>query len=133
MGQYKRYKFKERDDNRILEAISGWIPIKNKQVTQKHRLFDQAESENEYISATGKRRARWLWYFEYCHQEYSINQIDVLHYPIFFEDENEKLSHITGVVVISNTINFFVEMDDVGENVRLFLEKECDEYGRNIA
>lgn len=123
MGQYKHYIFKTEDGNYILEAISGWLPIKYKQITNQHRLFDLADTP---IEAYGKKKCRQLRYFTWGHVDYSMNQVMQLTYPEFFINEDEKLSFISGVVGISNNMGFSVEISDDSSAVRLFRERRLD-------
>ena len=133
MGRYKHHIFKSQDEEYILETISGWLPIRYKMITNQHRLFDLAEEEEEQESKSGKKKTRLLCYFVWGHCEYSINQVMKLTYPTFFENENGKTSFISGVVGISNTMGFAVEISDGGDAVRLFRERRVDKDGRNIA
>lgn len=132
MGQFKKHKFKSQDGIYELEAISGWLPIKSKMVTNKHKMYDFADAGDEYVSKSGKKKARLLRYFTFGHHDYSINQVMRLTYPTFFENEDGKTSYICGFVGVSNNYGFVVEMDDSCSAVRLFTERRVD-YGRDIA
>lgn len=132
MGQFKKYKFISKDKEYELENISGWLPVKNRQVTQQSSLFDFGDKESEIESKTGKKKTRIVWYFTWCHKDYPIELIMRSTYPTFFENEDGKTSFICGYVGISNSLGFAVEMDDSGEAVRLFTERRID-YGRDLA
>lgn len=133
MGSYKHHRFKTQDGKYILEAISGWLPIKNRQVTQQSSLFDYGDKESEMVIKNGRKRVRTVWYFTWCHKDYPVDRIMTLPYPTFFENEDEKLSYIMGTIGISNNMGFEVEMSDGCDAVRLFTERKVDEYGRMFA
>lgn len=130
MGQFKKHKFKSKDENYILEAVSGWLPIRYKQITQQHHLFDLAEDETETVTKNGKKKLRILYYFVFGHKEFSINQVMNFTYPLFFENEDEKLSYLYGTLPVDDKSGYGVELHPDGEAVRLFIERRID-YGKS--
>ena len=132
MGQFRKYKFKSQDGNYELEAISGWLPIKQKRVTKQHWMFDYGDKGTELTSKSGKKKTREVCYFSWGHSDYPLGLVIQLTYPMFFENEDGKTSYICGFVGISNSMGFSVEMDDSCEAVRLFTERRID-HGRDTA
>lgn len=99
------------EESRRYERVSRWIKINSKVVTPRSRFYNDCNKGDVLI-------------FRFLGCTYDIENITSMSYPEFWEDEDGNLNYFSGVLAISNTIAFVVEMDDCGEYIRFYKQVE---------
>ena len=96
-------------DGTKVKRVSRWIKLNNELVTPKSRFYD--DSDNGEIVT-----------FRHRGSKYSLNS-DVmrLFYPLMYYDDNGNyLNPISGYIAFGAWIQYYVEIDDTGEAIRLY-------------
>lgn len=111
--------FKASDDKNVkLVQQSRWLKVRCEYVTHRHSLADFAD-----FGGTDDDRYGVLYSFIHKGKKYALGQFFKMSYPVFFYDENDKLSYLCGYDSTDYSNKCLeMEMDDACEYVRLFTE-----------
>ena len=123
----KNMKTIAANDGKEIVRISRWIKIRqNYNVSKRNSLYYYATDENGYREGQtnyNPENGLYLDYFKFNGRTYAIEHFYRMDYPIFFENEDGKTSYIAGYDGENYYNPFLIEIDECGENVRLYEEK----------
>ena len=113
-------------DNRSLYRVSRWIKIQYAyNVTPRHSLYYYVTDENGYRDGQNNfspENGTFLDFFKWRGRKYAIEQFLRLDYPIFFEDTDGKTHYLSGYDSEDYYNPILIEVDEYGENVRIYVE-----------
>ena len=125
----KNMKTIAANDGKEIVRISRWIKIRqNYNVSKRNSLYYYATDENGYREGQtnyNPENGLYLDYFKFNGRTYAIEQFYRMDYPIFFENEDGKTSYIAGYDSENYYNPLMIEVDECGENVRLYEEKRA--------
>jgi hypothetical protein len=120
------------DGKRTFNRVSRWIKVKHNYTPGKNnRLWDYVQDENgykHYQEQFNPENGLYLDYFTFHGRNYAIEQFLALGNPFYtavsysYEDKDGKLFYLSGVDVENIYNPLYIEMDDCGEYVRLYVE-----------
>lgn len=123
----KNMKTIAANDGKEIVRVSRWIKIRqNYNVSKRNSLYYYATDENGYREGQtnyNPENGLYLDYFKFNGRTYAIKQFYRMDYPIFFENEDGKISYIAGYDSENYYNPLLIEIDECGENVRLYEEK----------
>lgn len=122
----KHYNYGVSDNyNMLVKRVSRWIRIDNIPVTNRHSLYDYADT---YGLDEGEKPL--LTCFRYSGRVYALGQFMRLAAPYSFIDTNGNRAFISGYDSSNYYNPLLIEVCESGERVRLYQELTELEYDK---
>ena len=124
------YKEFETLDHHKLYRVSRWIKIHfSEKVSVRSPLWDYATDENGYCPYSdhfNPANGCYVDYFVFNGRKYALSQFLRLSqpwgFPVIFKDEHGKMVSLAGYDLENYYRPIMIEVDDVGESVRVYVE-----------
>lgn len=113
-------------DGRTIRRVSRWIKIQqNYRPNKRNRLFYYATDSNGYREGQSRynpAEGLYLDYFRWNGRTWALEQFLRMDYPMMYENEDGKLSYLSGYDSEDYYHPILIELDDCGEYVRVYVE-----------
>ncbi len=127
------YGWTWENETREFMRVSRWIKINTDyNITPRHSLYVYAEDENgrTHWSDDFDAKTAFVDYFVYKGRKYAMGQFISLGNPFYcpvmysYEDEDGREAFLSGYDSTAHYKPIYIEIDSVGERVRVYQEVE---------